>query len=212
MSIWISYSKLFISIRLDFIVTCPHIMSSHNILTFDSLSVMLWMTLDWNGFWYFVIKHTNNYTNQSRSWWCKHFLVVPSTSFRATWIGVRYDASLSRYIWYNGIPVQYWPPFFVKASGASDMCVHFKLNGFINCAERRKYTCRRRPMTTAGKIGNYVAYPWLQGSWGQHGAHLGPTGPRWAPCGSREPCYMGYSVKWIRHYIIKTCRNLVICS
>ena len=24
--------------------------------------------------------------------------------------------------------------------------------------------------------------PWLQGSWGQHGAHLGPTGPRWVPC------------------------------
>ena len=21
--------------------------------------------------------------------------------------------------------------------------------------------------------------PWYQGSWGQHGAHLGPTGPRW---------------------------------
>ena len=24
--------------------------------------------------------------------------------------------------------------------------------------------------------------PWQQGSWGQHGAHLGPTWPRWAPC------------------------------
>ena len=24
--------------------------------------------------------------------------------------------------------------------------------------------------------------PWEQGSWDQHGAHLGPTGPRWAPC------------------------------
>ena len=23
--------------------------------------------------------------------------------------------------------------------------------------------------------------PWQQGSWGQHGAHLGPTWPRWAP-------------------------------
>ena len=34
--------------------------------------------------------------------------------------------------------------------------------------------------------------PRLQGSWGQHGAHLGPVGPRWAPCWPHEPCYQGY--------------------
>ena len=28
-------------------------------------------------------------------------------------------------------------------------------------------------------------------SWGQHGAHLGPTGPRWAPCWPHELCYLG---------------------
>ena len=33
--------------------------------------------------------------------------------------------------------------------------------------------------------------PWYQGSWGQHGAHLGPTGPRWAPCWPHEPCCLG---------------------
>ena len=33
--------------------------------------------------------------------------------------------------------------------------------------------------------------PRLQGSWGQHGAHLGPVGPRWAPCWPYEPCYEG---------------------
>ena len=27
-----------------------------------------------------------------------------------------------------------------------------------------------------------ASFPWLQGSWGQHGAHLGPAGPRCAPC------------------------------
>ena len=32
----------------------------------------------------------------------------------------------------------------------------------------------------------YLRY---QSSWGQHGAHLGPVGPRWAPCWSHEPCY-----------------------
>ena len=32
---------------------------------------------------------------------------------------------------------------------------------------------------------------WWQGSWGQHGAHLGLTGPRWAPCWPHELCYLG---------------------
>ena len=31
----------------------------------------------------------------------------------------------------------------------------------------------------------------LQSSWGQHGAHLGPVSPRWAPCWPHEPCYQG---------------------
>ena len=42
--------------------------------------------------------------------------------------------------------------------------------------------------------------PWYQGSWGQHGAHLGPTGPRWAPCWPHELCYLGGPRFWI-HYI-----------
>ena len=32
-------------------------------------------------------------------------------------------------------------------------------------------------------------HPKYQGSWGQHGAHLGPVGPRWASCWPHEPCY-----------------------
>ena len=31
----------------------------------------------------------------------------------------------------------------------------------------------------------------IQGSWDQHWAHLGPTGPRWAPCWPHEACYLG---------------------
>ena len=31
-----------------------------------------------------------------------------------------------------------------------------------------------------------------QGSWDLYGAHLGPPGPRWAPCCPHEPCYLGY--------------------
>ena len=34
--------------------------------------------------------------------------------------------------------------------------------------------------------------PRKQSSWGQHGAHLGPVGPRWAPYWPHEPCYQGY--------------------
>ena len=36
-----------------------------------------------------------------------------------------------------------------------------------------------------------ASVPRYQGSWGLHGAHLGPTGPRWAPCWPHEPCYQG---------------------
>ena len=39
-----------------------------------------------------------------------------------------------------------------------------------------------------------VSYPRWQGSWGQYGAHLGPVGPRWAPCWPHEPCYKGCSL------------------
>ena len=36
-----------------------------------------------------------------------------------------------------------------------------------------------------------ISIPREQGSWGQHGAHLGPVSPRWAPYWPREPCYQG---------------------
>ena len=36
--------------------------------------------------------------------------------------------------------------------------------------------------------------PWQQGSCGKHGAHLGPTGPRWAPCWPHEPCYLSRAI------------------
>ena len=42
-------------------------------------------------------------------------------------------------------------------------------------------------------LGVYCNCLWWQGSWGQHGVYLVPTGPRWAPYGPREPCYLGTS-------------------
>ena len=35
--------------------------------------------------------------------------------------------------------------------------------------------------------------PWQQGSWGQHGDHLGPIGPGWAPCWPHVTCSLGHS-------------------
>ena len=50
--------------------------------------------------------------------------------------------------------------------------------------------------------------PWWQLSWGQHGANLGPIGPRWAPCWCHELCYLGstallnYKAEEIRSRIV----------
>ena len=33
--------------------------------------------------------------------------------------------------------------------------------------------------------------PRWQSLWGQRGAHLGPVGPRWAPCWPHKTCYLG---------------------
>ena len=35
-------------------------------------------------------------------------------------------------------------------------------------------------------------FPWEQGWWGQHGAHMGPTAPTWALCWPHEHCYLGH--------------------
>ena len=53
-------------------------------------------------------------------------------------------------------------------------------------------------------------------AWGQHGAHLGPTGPRWAPCWPHELCYLGCLTtatwrcrknfsQWERSFLWKLC-------
>ena len=39
--------------------------------------------------------------------------------------------------------------------------------------------------------------PREQSLWGQHGAHMGPVGPRWAPCWPHEPCYQGSHAVWV---------------
>ena len=54
--------------------------------------------------------------------------------------------------------------------------------------------------------------PRQQSSWGQHGAHLGLVGPRWAPCWSHESCYQEYishfgdGMEW---YTMKTVHHVL---
>ena len=55
-----------------------------------------------------------------------------------------------------------------------------------------------------------------------HGAHLGPTGPRWAPCWPHELCYLGTILlrpEWIGTYTaystghyIRTYESVYICT
>ena len=47
--------------------------------------------------------------------------------------------------------------------------------------------------------------PRWQSSWGQHGAHLGPVGPRWAPCQPHEPCYQGIHFVCYRFRFFNMC-------
>ena len=49
-------------------------------------------------------------------------------------------------------------------------------------------------------------FPWEQSSWGQHGAHLGPTGPRRAPCWPHELCYRGYVTIFLKGKIYLTAK------
>ena len=52
--------------------------------------------------------------------------------------------------------------------------------------------------------------PRWQSSWGQQGAHLGPVGPRWAPCWSHEPCYQGCELPDMEMSKISLC-NANVC-
>ena len=73
---------------------------------------------------------------------------------------------------------------------------------------KRKYDYGRRLSKQTGRRGRFVdnhcfistklKWAMLPGGlyWGQYGAHLGPTGPRWAPCCPHEPCYLGTFFVW----------------
>ena len=54
-------------------------------------------------------------------------------------------------------------------------------------------------------------HPRQQNSWGQHGAHLGPVGPRRAPSWPHEPCYQGCFLEFhgrTLHLVILRCTEI----
>ena len=60
---------------------------------------------------------------------------------------------------------------------------------YNNCVLLCVYSIRHKPVYNVSY--RICPCPWKEGSWGQHRAHLGPTGPRWAPCWPHELCYLG---------------------
>ena len=45
----------------------------------------------------------------------------------------------------------------------------------------------------------------MYSSWGQHAAHLEPTGPMWAPCWPHEPCYVGNDETFVKEMTTYPC-------
>ena len=71
------------------------------------------------------------------------------------------------------------------------MCLSIKMGRLVWLSiESVLFLCQCK-ISSIGALCRDPHYPWLQSSWGQYGAHLGPLGPRWAPCWPHEPCYLG---------------------
>ena len=67
------------------------------------------------------------------------------------------------------------------------------LDAYTAAAEQALKFPNRLSVSVLGRLQRHYLQqlPWYQGSWGKHGAHLGPTGPRWVPCWPHEPWYLG---------------------
>ena len=64
--------------------------------------------------------------------------------------------------------------------GPQDTCALYGVNGTV-CLSIGCWT-----------VWSIITISLISVSWGQHGVHLGPTGPRWAPRWPHELCYLGY--------------------
>ena len=74
--------------------------------------------------------------------------------------------------------------------------------GMINHMSKWEFKILSRPLKTTqhgtnmewyynyGALNAILIHTPITKFMGQHGAHLGPVGPRWSPCWPHEPCYM----------------------
>ena len=79
--------------------------------------------------------------------------------------------------------------------------VSYPLSGFCTCNNKDRLFERLHAYMTRGSwitksslqgiAAQFSTDEEVHGSWGQHEAHRGPTGPRWARCWPPEICYLG---------------------
>ena len=68
----------------------------------------------------------------------------------------------------------------------------YKLENAFQRAMVNNFGDNESTSTESTLIARFMGPTWgPSGSWGHHGAHLGPVGPRWSPCWPHEPCYQG---------------------
>ena len=89
-------------------------------------------------------------------------------------------------------------PGYCMASAKGLKCTDIQCGGLL---QLHYNTFQQNPINThltlalTGKIPNSKV----------HGAHLGPTGPRWAPCWPHKLCYFGYGVSFMGSYWFMFC-------
>ena len=124
-----------------------------------------------------------------RDWWsiycCKklHLLMYSCID---TWM-----YSDIQYLWHMGV--------FVCIRSSILVYMHVKPISLYTL-RNKDFTCYvQKNMDLEHLTINSQKRPDFKGHRGQHGAHLGPVGPRWAPCWPHEPCYQGACMNVVRY-------------
>ena len=88
---------------------------------------------------------------------------------------------IPEYCEYNGY---WWPgPYVARISANTLLTIkNHSVGPCLPYATQSRVTFQYREIIVNLNIPRY------QSSWGQHVAHLGSVGPRWAPCWPHEPC------------------------
>ena len=107
---------------------------------------------------------------------CPDDLAIPDHTLRElVWLKVLYHHT-EIYIWSN-IIINSSHVWYHHHDSTSQIQKRHKIFQFASVLVTR-YFCM------------YWLITLIAGSWGQHGAHLGLTGHRWAPCWPHELCYL----------------------